>query len=157
MAFGSEVGVLGWEGMSSFWKWIRSLDWRHMAVEGQDKEVELGSAGKEGRMNHDWEGEERAQRIHLEMLPGKLGKSLGRHVLIWEPGYISAVGIGSHLESAHGKAGIRLTDNCFMECQSCLLEKVRFVKEETASRKACLAPVPCAALHGQRGLFGRLA
>lgn len=111
-----------------------------MAVEGQDEEVELGSAGKEGRMNHDWEGKAGAQRIHLEMLPEKLGKSLGRHVLIWEPGYISALGIGSHLESAHGKAGIRRTDNCFMGCQSCPLEKVRFVKEETASRKALLAP-----------------
>lgn len=53
-----------------------------MVLEAQDEEVELGSAGKEGRMNHDCEGGKGGQRIHLEMLPGKLGKSLGRHVLI---------------------------------------------------------------------------
>lgn len=42
------------------------------------------------------------------MLPGKLGKSLGRHVLIREPGHIPALGIRSHLESADGKAALGL-------------------------------------------------
>lgn len=91
------------------------------------------------------------------MLPGKFGKSLGRHVLLGEPGQISALGIRSHLESADGKAGIRPSDDCFMGCQSCWLGKVRFVKDRAAFRKACLAPVPRAVLRGQRGLFGRLA
>lgn len=50
----------------------------------------------------------RELRVHLEMLPGKLGKSLGRHVLIREPGHIAALGIRSHLESADGKAGFGL-------------------------------------------------
>lgn len=156
MALGLEIGVLGWEGISSSWKWIRSLGWRHMALEGQDEEVELGSTGKEGRMKHDWDGEEGGHRVRLQMLPKKFGKSLGRHVLLWEPGHISALGIRSYLESADGKAGIRPSDDCFMGCQSCWLGKVSFVKDETAFRNS-LAPVPRAVLHGQRGLFGRLA
>lgn len=82
-----------------------------MVLEKQDEQVALGSGRKEGRMNHDWEVEEGAQRIHLARLPGKLGMSLGRHVLIREPGHISALGITSHLESADGKAGIQPTDN----------------------------------------------
>lgn len=75
----------------------------------------IGSGGsirkcREGRMNRDWEVREGAQRMHLEMLPGKPGMSLGKHVLIRESGHISAVGIRNHLESADGKAGIRPTD-----------------------------------------------
>lgn len=58
------------------------------------------------------------------------------------------IGIGSHLESTDGKAGIRPPDSWFVGCQSCGQEKVSFMEEEAASRKAHLPPVPWAVLHG---------
>ena len=33
-------------------------------------------------MAHEREDEEGTQRIHLEILPGKVGRSLGRHALM---------------------------------------------------------------------------
>lgn len=154
MPFGFEVVILVWVEVGGSWKWVKSLVWRHRLLEGPDEEMELWSAGKDGGMAHDGEGEEETQRIHLEILPGKVGRSLGRHALMWEPGHILVLGIGSHLESVDGKAGFRLLDNWFAGCQSGWLEKVRPLKE-TASRKACLHLFPV--LHGQRELCGRLA
>lgn len=154
MPFGFEVEILVWVEVGGSWKWVKSLVWRHMLLEGPDEEMELWSAGKEGGTAHEREDEEGTQRIHLEILPGKVGRSLGRHALMWEPGHILVLGIRSHLESVDGKAGFRLLDNWFVGCQSGWLEKVRLLKE-TFLRKARLHLFPV--LCGQWELFGRLA
>ena len=141
MPFGFEVEILVWVEVGGSWEWVKRLVWRHMLLEGPDEEMELWSAGKEGGTAHErgWGGN---SEIHLETLPGKVGRSLGRHALMWEPGHILVLGIRSHLESVDGKAGFRLLDNWFVGCQSGWLEKVWLLKE-TASRKARLHLFPC--------------
>lgn len=64
--------------------------------------------------------------------------------------------MGSHLESADGKAGIRPPENCLMGCQGCRLGKVRFLREGTVwARQALhLSPGLCCRA---KGVFGRLA
>lgn len=53
MPFGLKIEVLAWAGVSGSQKCVRSVDRRDVWLERPDEEVALGTAGREGRINHD--------------------------------------------------------------------------------------------------------